>query len=205
MSIAATPRRRLAVGVLIVAVLAVLAVGSLVVMKGGGDAGGVDTAAGGGVSTTVVAPVASPPELKNTGEDWDQIVRSISQYQAWLFTHPKPELLDSIMLTSYEGYSQHQLGLTNLATKGWRYDPPFRPITVDVVRLQDRPRADLAVVFVRSTSPANRVVDPSGAVMQDTPALGEVSVLWTLQRVPVTDGRWRIAKVTSYTDQPPRP
>lgn len=197
-------RRRLAIGGLVVAVLAVLAAGSFVVLEGGGDDADQGAAATSGTVTTVVDASSSPPELKNTGEDWDQIVRSISQYQAWLFTHPKPELLENIMLPSYDGYAQHRLGLTNLATKGWRYDPPFRPITVDLTRLQDRPRPDLAVVFIRSTSPPNRVVDGSGAVVQDTPALGEVAVLWTLQRSPATDTRWRVANVASLTDQPPR-
>jgi hypothetical protein len=194
----------LAAGGLIVAVLALLAAGSFVVIRDRSGSGGQDAVGGAGTSTTVVDTSSSPPELKNSGEDWDQIVRSISQYQSWLFVHPNPALLDNIMLRSYDGYAQHQLGLTNLATKGWRYDPPFRPITVDLVRLQDRPRPDLAVVFVRSTSPANRVVDANGAVVQDSPALGQVSVLWTIQREPATDPHWRVAKVTSVTDQPPR-
>ena len=198
-------RRRLAIGGLVVAVLAVLAAGSFVVIEGRGDDGGQGAAPAPGAVTTVVDPSSTPPELRNTGEDWDQIVRSISQYQAWLFTHPKPELLDNIMLRSYENYGFFEQGLTNLATKGWRYDPPFRSATTQLVRLQDRPRPDLAVVFVRSFDPPNRVVDPAGQVVLDSPGAGEASVLWTLKREPVSDSRWRIEEVNSFTEAPPRP
>lgn len=197
-------RRRLVIGGLLVAVLAVLAAGSFVVLDGSGDDGDQGAAATSGTVTTVVDASSSPPELKNTGEDWDQIVRSIFNYQSWLFTHPKPELLENVMLPSYDAFADHKLGLTNLATKGWRYDPQFRPSTVELVRLQDRPRPDVAVVFVRNFDPPNRVVDSAGKVVLDSPGAGTASVLWTLQREPVSSAKWRIAKVTAFTDQPPR-
>jgi hypothetical protein len=193
----------LVVGLLIVAVLAILAGGSFVVLHR--DGGNGKAATGTSAVTTVVAASDVPPELKNTGEDWDQIVRSIFNYQAWLFTHPRPELLDNIMLPSYDGYADHQLGLTNLVTKGWHYDPQYRPSTVELTRLQDRPRPDLAVVFIRNSDPPNRVVDGTGKVILDSPGAGTASVLWTLQRDPPSNQHWRIAKVTVLTDQPPPP
>ena len=197
-------RRRLAIGGLVFAALAVLAGGSFVVLEGRGDDGGQGAASAPGAVTTVADSSGTPPELKNTGEDWDQIVRSIFKYQSWLFAHPRPELLENIMLPSYDAYADHKLGLTNLATKGWRYDPPFRPSTVELVRLQDRPRPDVAVVFVRNFDPPNRVVDAAGKVVLDSPGAGTASVLWTLQREPASTAKWRIAKVTGFTDQPPR-
>ena len=197
-------RRRLAIGGLVVAVLAVLAAGSFVVLDGRGDDGGRGAAPAPGAATTAVDTSSTPPELRNTGEDWDQIVRSIFNYQSWLFTHPRPELLENIMLPSYDAFADHKLGLSNLATKGWRYDPQFRPSTVEVVRLQDRPRPDVAVVFVRNFDPPNRVVDPAGKIVLDSPGAGTASVLWTLQREPASSAKWRIAKVTGFTDQPPR-
>ena len=196
-------RRRLAIGGLVVAVLAVLAAGSFVVLEGRGDDGGQGAAPAPGAVTTVVES-STPPELRNTGEDWDQIVRSIFNYQSWLFAHPRPELLENIMLPSYDAFADHKLGLTNLVTKGWRYDPQFRPSTVELVRLQDRPRPDVAVVFVRNFDPPNRVVDPAGKIVLDSPGAGTASVLWTLQREPASSAKWRIAKVTGFTDQPPR-
>lgn len=118
MSIAMSPRRRLATGGLIVAVLAILAVGSLVVINGRGDDGGEDTASGGAAPTTVVATADAPPELRNTGEDWDQIVRSIYAFEHWLYLHPdRSELLMRTELPSFAGFADAQLGLRNLATK----------------------------------------------------------------------------------------
>ena len=200
-----SPRSRLATGGLIVAVLAVLAAGSFVLLDRRDDDSGQETVAGSQTASSVVDAASTPPELKNTGEDWDQIVRSIFNYQSWLFTHPRPELLENIMLRTNDAFPDHELGLTNLATKGWRYDPPFRPSAVELVRLQDRPRPDLAVVFIRNLDPPNRVVDAAGKVVLDSPGAGKASVLWTLQREPASSVRWRIAKVTGFTDQPPRP
>ena len=204
MSIALSPRRRLASGGLIVAVLAVLAVGSFVVREGRGDHGTQNTVSPPG--TVAAIDANTPPELKNTGEDWDQIVRSIYSFEHWLYLHPhRADLLTQTELPSYSGFSDGQLGLNNLATKGWRYDPPRQQASVELVRLQDRPRPDLAVVFVRSTIPPNRVVDSSGKVVLDDPGVKGATVLWTLQREPPSDPHWRLAKVTPMTAEPPRP
>lgn len=202
MSVSLSPRHRLGTGMLLVAVLVVAAVASVVAWQRSGADDDVAGSSGiSGVASTV--PADSPPPLQNTGEDWDAIVRSIFGYQAWLFTHPRPELLENIMLPSYEDFDQHRLGLSNLATKGWRYEPQFRPATVEVVRLHDRPRPDLAVVFVRSFHPPNRIVDPSGAVIVDSPGAGDAAVLWTLQREPSQRAEWRLARVTAFTADPP--
>lgn len=202
MSIAA-PRRRLATGGLLVAVLAVLAGASFVVWQREDDGGRSGQTAESGPSSTLEAD--APPALHTTGEDWDAIVRSIGAYQAWLFTHPKPELLDNIFLPSFSGYGDAKLGLTNLATKGWRYEPTFRAATVTLVRLFERPGADTAAVFVRASGPSNRIVDSSGNVIQDNPGAGDTAVLWTLKRNVGGDDRWRLEQVMPFTDTPPRP
>jgi hypothetical protein len=198
-----SPRRRLAAGGLIVAVLAVLAVGSFVVFGGRGDSGGKDAVAGSQAAPSSLNTGSSSPELKNTGEDWDQIVRSIVAYEHWLFTHPNPDLLSNTELPSYSLFADRQLGLRNLATKGWRYDPPRRPLPVEIVRLNQRTADNVAVIFVRfGPTPATRVVDRGGAVVQDTPETPPNAVLWTLVREPATDLRWRLSKVTPFTDRP---
>lgn len=127
MSISLSPRNRLATGVLVVAMLVITAVASVVMWQ---RTGGNDVAGSGAIPAPASTIAGSPPPLHNTGEDWDAIVRSIFGYQAWLFTHPRPELLENIMLPSYDGFDEHRLGLANLATKGWRYDPQFRPARV---------------------------------------------------------------------------
>jgi predicted lipid-binding transport protein (Tim44 family) len=190
MSIALSPRRRLATGGLIVAVLAILAVGSFVVLSGaGGDDDSPQRATGGAPPTAAPAdPAASPPELKNTGEDWDQIVRSIVAYEHWLFTHPNPDLLVNTELPTNDFFDDRQLGLRNLATKGWRYDPPKQPLPVELVRMQHRLADNVVTVFVRfGPTPATRVVDSAGKVVQETPETPPNPVVWTLVRDPASN------------------
>ena len=207
MSISVSPRRRLVTAGVVVAVLAVLAIGSFVVLGGGGEDDGAQRAtAGVRVTAAAADPAASAPELKNTGEDWDQIVRSIVAYEHWLFTHPDPDLLVKTEVPSNEFFDDGQLGLRNLATKGWRYDPPKQPLPVELVRLHRRVADNVATVFVRfGPTPATRVVDPAGKVVQETPETPPNAVVWTLVREPATDSHWRLQKVTPFTDQPGPP
>lgn len=203
MSIALSPRRRLATGGLIVAVLAVLAAGSFVVLQRERDPGTHERTLTGPGPTTVTADPNKPPTLDNTGEDWDGIVRSIVAYEHWLFTHPNPDLLISTEVPSYKFFADRQLGLRNLATKGWRYDPPRQLLTVELVRFQRRTADNVALVFVRfGPTPATRVVDPAGSVVLETPETPPNAVVWTLVREPATDAHWRLFKVTPFTDQP---
>ena len=199
-----SPRPRLATAGLVVAVLAVLAVGSFVVLGGGG--GGGDRAQRAAADAAVTAADASAPELPNSGEDWDQIVRSIVAYEDWLHLHPNPELLVNTEVPSYQFFDDRQLGLRNLATKGWRYEPKPRPLSVQLVRLQRRLADDVANVFVRfGPTPATRVVDAAGNVVQETPETPPNAVVWTLVREPATDAHWRLQKVTPSTEQAPAP
>ena len=139
-----------------------------------------------------------PPTLVNTGENWDAIVRSIVAYRDWLRTHPRPELVDEIMLPALSGYSDTKLGLTNLATKGWRYDPLPAPVTVERVTLGTRLSATKVSVVIRyGPAPHWRVVDPAGNVISDSPATADGnSVVWTLAQSP-GDPRWRIEDIDS--------
>src|SRR5919202_2699241 len=122
-----------------------------------------------------------PPALLNDSEDWDKVVRSIAAYRHWLYTHPNPDLLANIELPSYEGFADDQLGLRNLATKGWRYDPPRQPLPIELVRLNRRDADNVVLVFVRfGTTPPIRVVDPAGKVVQDSPSAPPSAALWTL-------------------------
>ena len=144
-----------------------------------------------------------PPPLLNDSEDWDKVVRSIAAYRHWLFTHPNPDLLTNIQVPSYEGFADDQLGLRNLATKGWRYDPPRQPLPIELVRFNRRDADNVVLVFVRfGTTPAIRVVDAAGKVVQDSPAAPPSAALWTLVREPASDTRWRLFKVTPLANPP---
>ena len=139
-----------------------------------------------------------PPTLINTGENWDAIVRSIVAYRDWLRTHPRPELVDEIMLPALSGYGDTKLGLTNLATKGWRYDPLPAPVTVERVTLGTRLSATKVSVVIRyGPAPQWRVVDSAGKVVDDSPAGSDGnSVVWTLAQT-AGDPRWRIEDIDS--------
>jgi hypothetical protein len=185
--------RRVRLVVVFAALLGVLVVGLVSRRSGGNDAAVT------GVSPTTPPPTQAvaerPPTLVDTGEDWNAIVRSITAYDDWLFLHPRPELLDEILLPSAPTYADSKVGLTNLATKGWRYDPPPAPAPVEIVRLNNRVDATTAAVFVRfGPAPQYRVVDRSGAEVANKPAtqVGN-SVIWTLKLGP--DSRWRLADV----------
>ena len=153
-----------------------------------------------GASTTPgpTAPKATdqPPTLVNTGEDWDAIVRSIVAYRDWLGLHPRPELLDEILLPAHKEYANTKLGLTNLATKGWRYDPVPAPVTIERVSLGTRLSATKVSLVVRyGPAPQYRVVDQAGNVVYDTPATQDGNtVVWTLAQT-AGDPRWRIEDI----------
>jgi hypothetical protein len=183
--------RRVTLVVVFAALLGVLVVGLVSRRSGGNDA------AVARVSPTVAPPTTAiqPPPLIDTGEDWNAIVRSMIAYNDWLYLHPKPELLDAFSLPSAPLYAETKLALTNLATKGWHYDPPRPSVTIEIVRLNSRVNAKTAAVFVRfGPSPQYRVVDQSGAEVAIQPAIPTGnSVIWTLAEI---DGRWRLADVT---------
>jgi hypothetical protein len=158
-------------------------------------------------TTTASDPVTSPtgdkpPPLLNDSEDWDKVVRSIAAYRHWLYTHPNPDLLANIEVSSYEAFADDQLGLRNLATKGWRYDPPRQPLPIELVRFNRRDADNVVLVFVKfGVTPPIRVVDPTGKVVQDSPAAPPSAALWTLVREPATNTRWRLFKVNPLTNQ----
>lgn len=180
-------------------ILALMAVGmaAVLVQRANTDGGGATAAsppAASPASPATAAPTDKPPALVNTGEDWDAIVRSMVAYSDWLYLHPMPELLDTYSLPSNPSYADTKLALTNLATKGWRYDPPRAAATVEIVRLNSRINPTAAAVFVRfGPAPQYRVVDQSGAEVANKPAtaVGN-SVIWTLAQ---KDGRWYLADV----------
>jgi hypothetical protein len=146
-------------------------------------------------SSPSTASADQPPPLVNTGENWEAIVRSMVAFNDWLYLHPRPELLDTVVLPSSPNYAETKLGLTNLATKGWRYDPPRAPLTVEIVRLNSRISPTAAAVFVRfGPTPRYRVVDQSGTEVANVPATTvSKSVIWTLVQKP--DGRWYLSDV----------
>ena len=177
-------------------IMALMAVGlaAVLIQRANTDEGGATSPTAASPTSVTAAPADQPPAIINTGEDWDAIVRSMVAYSDWLYLHPKPDLLDTYSLPSNPSYADTKLALTNLATKGWRYDPPRVAATVEIVRLNSRINPTAAAVFVRfGPAPQYRVVDQSGAEVANKPAtaVGN-SVIWTLAQ---KDGRWYLADV----------
>lgn len=165
--------------------------------RGDGDQRAVPAGPGATATPPSTPGVADkPPALVNTGENWDAIVRSIVAYNEWLYLHPRPELLDSIMLPAHKEYADTKLGLTSLATKGWRYDPQPSPVAVQRVTLGTRLSATKVSLVIRyGPAPQYRVVDQTGKVISDSPATADGnSVVWTLAQSP-GDPRWRLEDV----------
>ncbi|MFN2505396.1 MAG: hypothetical protein ABR540_14425 [Acidimicrobiales bacterium] len=170
-----------------------------VISRRAGDQRGVPAGPSGAPVTpgpSVPNQTAQPPVLVNTGENWDAIIRSIVAYNDWLYLHPRPELLDEIMLPAHKEYADTKLGLTNLATKGWRYDPPRLPVIVERVTLGTRLSATKVSVVVRyGPAPQYRVVDQAGKVIADSSATADGnSVVWTLAQTS-GDPRWRLEDI----------
>ena len=193
-----TPWRAAAVLAIFAVLIGAIAWG-VISRRGDGDQRAVPA----GPSGAPMAPGASapnqtaqPPVLVNTGENWDAIVRSIVAYRDWLGLHPRAELVDEIMLPALAGYSDTKLGLTNLATKGWRYDPLPAPVTVERVSLGTRLSPTKVSLVIRyGPAPHYRVVDLEGKVVYDTPATPDGNtVVWTLAQTP-GDPRWRIEDI----------
>lgn len=202
-------RTRYAIAAVMVAVLATATVW-LYFFRDDATPGGAPSGANPGAPRSQPATSASdpatspegdrPPALLNDSEDWDTVVRSIAAYRHWLYTHPNPDLLANIEVPSYEGFADDEVGLRNLATKGWRYDPPRQPLPVELVRFNRRDADNVVLVFVRfGTTPAIRVVDPAGKVVQESPSAPASAALWTLVREPANDTRWRLFKVNPLT------
>lgn len=188
-------------GAAVLAIFAVL-IGAIAwgVISRRGDDQKVAPAGPGGTPATAqpsaTNATAQPPVLVNTGENWEAIARSIVAYRDWLFLHPDPGLLDEIMLPALSSYADTKLGLTNLATKGWRYDPVPSPVRVERVTLGTRMSATKVSLVIRyGPAPHYRVVDPAGKVVdENSPGAEGNTVVWTLSQTP-GDPRWRIEDI----------
>lgn len=183
----------------VVFVALVAGIAGLVVTRGSDDSShdGVQGATGTlPAVSTVPAQSDQRPALLNTGEDWDTIVRSIVRFSEWLKLHPNPELLDEYTVPTHKDYADTKLGLTNLATKGWRYDPVPAPVTVERVSVTTRmspTRVGLAIRF--GPAPQYRVVDQAGNEVYNQPSTNGNTVEWTLARTPADNPHWRVEAV----------
>ena len=184
--------RKVAVAVL-VAVLAGGAVWQLTDDGGGGPTTPTTVASTTPVPTTATTLDPSrPPELRNTGEDFDAIVRSVEAFENWVYQYdpdPKwvPEYIDPRNSDEF-GFKRTQESLAALKAAGERHDSPAsRILKVSVShRSSDH---QVAVYVVREALPG-AVVNAAGEVVLRRGTYPPTGFLedW----VRGADGRWRL-------------
>lgn len=132
--------------------------------------------------------VEGPPELRNTGEDFNDIVRSAYALEDWVYQHdPDPKYLPLITHPKCECYKVAEDGLASLKAAGQHHDSPG--VKVHKVILRDRPRPELVTLYVIFEGLPGAIVDQDGKVVKERPPLPPTGFLehW----VRGEDGRWR--------------
>lgn len=181
-----------------VAVAVVLAAGSSWQLTRDGTRGGPPprptspTTGATAMPTSATPDPSKPPELRNTGEDFDTIVRSVHGFRNWVQQFdpdPKwvPLYTDPLNDGDY-GFEREKKYLDDLKSAGHHYDAPATTIRKVIVR--HRVTDDqVAVYTVYEGSPAN-IVDIQGTVVTAQPTLPPTGFLedW----VRGDDGRWRL-------------
>lgn len=181
--------RKLAVGTIFVALLAGLAWTFI----GDDDKAGDAPVAVPSTSAAPTTPAAQPadvekPELRNTGEDFNDIVRSASALEDWAYQYdPDPKYLPLIKHPECECYKEAVDGLASLKATGRHHDSPG--VKVHKVILRDRPRPELVTLYVIIEGLPGAIVDQEGKTTKIRPPLAPTGFLehW----VRGEDGRWR--------------
>lgn len=149
------------------------------------------TTVGSVVPSTAAAGSSMPPELRNTGDDFDTIVRSVDDFENWVYQFdPDPKWADSTIHpenTDEYGYERERTNLAAFKAAGHHYDAPPTRIRNVIVRRQVTDD-QVAVYVVREALPAN-VVDRDGNVVVKQPVLPPTGYLEDWVR---DDGRWRL-------------
>lgn len=184
-------RWRIAVGVGIVVALAVVAafVVSSVVREE------PEVAADPVVAPASPSPTATDdpdpmPELQNTGEDFDQIIRSIEEFRNWLYRNPDPDLAHEIYHEDCECMEEFRRRLQLLLDDGVRFE--VSTTTVHDVSILDRDPEAVAVKVVDEGDPQVLVDAETGEIVDRGSGWEPRAYRFLLVRV---DGSWRVADI----------
>lgn len=147
--------------------------------------------------TTDAAPAppaaTGPPELRNTGEDFNDIVRSVNDYVNWAFEHdPDPKWAPFIDHPECECFTTTTDAMASLRAEGHHHDSPG--VKVHKVILRNRPRPELVTLYVIIEGLPGAIVDSNGNVVKERPPLAPTGFLEHWLRGE--DGRWRTYKTT---------
>lgn len=189
------PRRRKAVILAVVVALAASVVATWAASRGGEEPAPRPVE-----SPVVPAPTApaygpgNPPPLNNTGEDFQVIVRSMSEFENWYLQHdPDPKYVDLLTNPNCDCYQPSVAGMEDLKAKGWRHDSPNA--TVHKVIVRDRVDANHVAVYEIHEGLPGAIVDAEGRVVRQRQVMPPTGFL--IDYVRGSDGRWRTWKIAA--------
>lgn len=144
-------------------------------------------------ATTTFAQADDPPDLVNTGEDFDAIVRSFVAFGEWLSVHPDVERLDEFVRGGSAAWEQLQPAFAELVDRDWHTNGGS-PGIVRETRLLERPNPDLAIVYLAIDSPAFSIQDGAGRTVREVAAVPLTGWVYELRREG--GGRWLLENRT---------
>ena len=153
------------------------------------------------VTTTTAEPVTATttegpatPELRNRGDDFEQITRSLNTFGGWLYEHPDPELVEFTSVPGSPDYEWFQPIIDEYAREGWRDLPGGRSRVVEVEVAQHDLSENRALVAVLSEYDGSTTVDGDGNVVKEAEGREPTWHLWDLRFSPRHG--WRIYEIT---------
>jgi hypothetical protein len=132
-----------------------------------------------------------PPELNNTGNDFEAIWRSIEDYRVWLGRNPQPHLLKRIYHPDCPCYPKGIGVLQRLASRGLHYDDEGTRVVS--VELADRPARHIALLRVVDQHGPQIIVNEAGTVVRRGDGWAPTRWIFTLNKDE--NGYWRLRHV----------
>ncbi len=170
--------------------IALLILAGFLFLRGGEADGGAAATEVVAAEEPVVAKAPAPvgPELINTGDDWDAIVRSHMRYADWMFVeNPDHDLLTNIWASTKIEGSYWQRLFTRMRDENLR----FEPHETKILETKVSGRSDDGMVVITWTvteTPEIYLVDEAGNVVETHPARHNEVWLQTWGRDHT--GRW---------------
>ncbi len=149
------------------------------------------------VTSTTVEAAAVPP-LRNRGEDFDRITRSLNDFGGWLYEHPNPDLVELTSVPGSPDYEWFQPIIDEYAREGWRDLPGGRSRVVEVEVAQHDGSGNRALVAVLSEYEGSTTVDGEGNVVKEEEGREPTWHLWDLRFSPRHG--WRVFEITFLTE-----
>ncbi|MDP8969561.1 MAG: hypothetical protein M3N52_03490, partial [Actinomycetota bacterium] len=117
------------------------------------------------VAETFAPTNEPPPELHLVGEDYEQVVRSHTAFDNWLFAHPDPGLVDRIYHPACSCYESARKLLAHYEQQGlWWARPEGHIVVRDVQVVDDRLPELVHLLVVLERPEADELIDSTGWV-----------------------------------------